>query len=891
MGDFLYFVFVFPLESLLAAACRAIFNVIPNEAAAIILLSLFINIFLLKIFTLTDKRANFEAARKKRFDALIRSWKSVYSKAKVFAFTQTLYKQNHYHPIFALSALGGLAIQIPFFYAMYFVIKNGNALPNVDFPSITALDAALKIHVLPILMTLITLANVFLSSKESSARIQGTVIAVLFLVLLYEMPHALVLYWTTNMAFSLSRVVFNKFKSPEIQTTPKIEKLPKAKKNFSPFLKIARKTLTFLGFLSAFGFVFAISQATDSPNYENLTQALNIYFIVFSLLVFFYFLFLYLQKNHSNINKITNLSIINNAFLICVTTPLTLYQSDITQFHPSFTLPTLASIFGIFLLVSFLFIYLLYFVPKKYKNIITFLFGVLFIFGAFNSFIFTGNYGEMDRFVFKIPLYPTAEKNLWNSATFCCVLILSSAIFYFLYSYFKTILKISFLTLFTVALFHSFFIFQMRGEADKIFEQYYSANSKNENPLFSYSKTDKNIVVLVLDMFTGSHMPYLFKFFPNLKTQLDGFLLFDNTVSSSFLTHLTLPSLIGGEYYTMTQQKQRGDDLDEATAKAYFNTGNAFAQAGYSVGFLAYSQKASEKMRQNPSVFWLDDQRDLQQIFLKGNAQSAFKDSYHFDIAHLFSFGIFKFAPDGAVRRAIYNDGAWFSAERAMDYSRVIEHIASLYAFMKTNNSNAQQPTFKFIHSDITHFPFGINAKGGRCNFLESGSIWQEPELFVAKNLKRLSTREHFIVEQHFDTEACALFLIADFVEWLKSENIYDNTQILIVSDHAGYDSLFNVPALSQHQNTGQDVLFLFKDFKARGELKTDSRLMANFDVATIFCANLENGCPDVAPNILQNYPENRKVLHWRDDDLRFEIQGNLYDSKAYKQISTVNAQ
>ena len=150
MGELFYFLFVFPIESVLTFLCREIFAAIPNAAAAIVLLSLLVNIFLLKIFALTDKRASFETERKKEFDDLIRSWKTVYSKAKVFAFTQTLYRQNHYHPIFALSALGGLAIQIPFFYAMYFVIKNGNALPTADFELINAIDSALKIHVLQI---------------------------------------------------------------------------------------------------------------------------------------------------------------------------------------------------------------------------------------------------------------------------------------------------------------------------------------------------------------------------------------------------------------------------------------------------------------------------------------------------------------------------------------------------------------------------------------------------------------------------------------------------------------------------------------------------------------------------------------------------------------------
>ena len=118
----LYFIFIFPLENVLALLLGGIFSIIPNEAAGIVLLSLFVHLYLIKIFALTDNRAKFENTRKKEFDFLIKSWKSVYSRAKVFAFTQTLYRQNHYHPIFALSALGGLAIQIPFFYAMYLVV-------------------------------------------------------------------------------------------------------------------------------------------------------------------------------------------------------------------------------------------------------------------------------------------------------------------------------------------------------------------------------------------------------------------------------------------------------------------------------------------------------------------------------------------------------------------------------------------------------------------------------------------------------------------------------------------------------------------------------------------------------------------------------------------------
>ena len=211
ISEILYFVFVFPLECILGFGLERIFGVVKSYGLSIIILSLFVNIFLLKIFILTDKKAEFESERKRRFDERIKAWKSVYKKAKLFAFTQTLYRQNHYHPIFALSALGGLAVQIPFFYAMYFVVKNAD-IKGESFlwiSDLSAPDSVGGIHILPILMTIISLLNVWIVAKEKGSRIQGAVIALIFLVLLYRMPSALVLYWTTNMAFSLIRALVN----------------------------------------------------------------------------------------------------------------------------------------------------------------------------------------------------------------------------------------------------------------------------------------------------------------------------------------------------------------------------------------------------------------------------------------------------------------------------------------------------------------------------------------------------------------------------------------------------------------------------------------------------------------------------------------------------------
>ena len=930
MADFLYFVFVFPLESLLASACRVIFNFIPNAAVAIVLLSLLVNIFLLKIFALTDKRASFETERKKEFDDLIRSWKTVYSKAKVFAFTQTLYRQNHYHPIFALSALGGLAIQIPFFYAMYFVIKNGNALPSADFELINTIDSALKIHVLPILMTAITLLNVFLSSKETSARLQGLIIALLFLVLLYEMPHALVLYWTTNMAFALIRLLLNKFKTPTIQKTPKTKPFQKkSPKDFSCIFKTANILFVFFGIL---GFAaFYLGSYFFEENDAFLLNAGALFtFLMFIAALYFCLLVWrkYAAADSVALVQTIRFAVFNIAFLICVFTPFNLYQSDITQFHAPFTVLTLSALFGAFLLLSFLMLYVLSFAPQKTLLFFAFALSVFLSLGILDSFVFTGDYGAMDRFVFQLQsaIIPYPFRRFEQKAS-ALLLILAAMIFvYFSFYRLKTLWKITFFTMVVVAFLNMASILNARASNEKNFQeniaQNTTANSAGkpyENELFSYSKTEKNIVVAVLDMFTGSHMPYLLDYFPQLKTQLDGFIWFENAVSGSNGTIYSLPSIIGGDYYNIINQNARRDNRAQSETQAYYNSATAFSQSGFEVGFISPPSVASAALQQERGVFWLDDMRDLRAFFLKQNAEKilkemaqgtydatalkergelVFKDSYAFDIARFLSFGVFKFMPD-VLRFYIYNDGAWLTNMLSIDRNSVVDSIADWFAFTHIGNSHSKKPTFKFIHSMISHMPYATYAGGGQCQYLNEESVIKNPDIFIAPNTPDVKKPTRHGTYQHFDTEACALFLLNDYISWLKKEGIYDNTQIIILSDHAGVDSAHNLPRL-ESRDFGHDILFLLKDFNARGQLKNDQRLVANFDAATIFCANLKNGCSKVQPNILENYPENRTIIHARpgdsyfghEDDLwgifrAYEISGNdLANPNNYKDVS-----
>ena len=1071
MIDILYYIFIFPLESVLGVVLDSLHLLTKNYGLSIVILSLLVNLFLLKLAKIAESKATKINTLKSTCDSKITEFKRVFKGAELQSYIRTLYKQKHYHPIFALSALGGLALQVPFFIAVLCLLQEFNEIRGVSFLWISDLslpDSVFGIHLLPILMTIISLINVWIVAKEKSALIQGGLISLIFLVLLYAMPSALVLYWSTNMAFSLIRALcgnsllgmrFRRIaKSPQgtdtksailVSIRQKLQKphcnnfdcvkgeyksdlslresatfdkvvdswqsagfvseakqpsknspslaegvrgwvnstqCTKSHNNKTNFfihpkpIKIAVITLTSilaLGLCITFALMLyakdnvqtapitldsydsarihfgkwdfllrssSISNvklvrvewdsAIDSNNIKVVSNAkrhLNFkttrilgldkgtnlgqifykmdfmpllknlfkyYFDILGAILGIYLLLCIIERfqryepqNAKIYRQISIYAIVCIAFLICVFTPYQLYSTDITQFDSTQTYATLSALFGAFALISFMVIYVFSFVPKRFSNIIAFALSVVLFSGIVYSFILVGDYGAMDRFI----LQKAPEKSTGQIFEFIAVLLLGIALMTFALKKLKIAMQIILATLFIVSGVNALQIVNKRLDSDKI-DQQSKINDKSEppyadSPLFSYSKNDKNIVVIVLDMFSGSHTPYILEQFPEFKTQLDGFTLFPNAISSSNATLYSMPSIIGGEHYTIYNMNKRKDNHAKSEANAYKSIGLSFANAGYSASYLMYAIEAREKLLNESKITWIDNTEIFKAHFLEQHPEIAEQlQNEHYDIVKLISFGVFKFVPN-AYRAKIYNDGLWLQDIRKVDKGTVISHLATFYATTHIGNTNATKPTFKFIHTSMTHAPYGIYLNNGQCEYLSDKTIWENAN-------PHISAMEYGKYSyQHFDTELCALTYLAHYIQWLKNEGIYDNTQILIVSDHAGDDSI-NTPKLSP-RTIGADTIFLFKDFKERGNLKIDSRLMANYDIASIFCANLKGCCENVPKNILQNYPANREIIHARPDDdfnrhkpnlwlidRAYKVKDNIYDEKNWTDIS-----
>jgi hypothetical protein len=91
-----------------------------------------------------------------------------------------------------------------------------------------------------------------------------------------------------------------------------------------------------------------------------------------------------------------------------------------------------------------------------------------------------------------------------------------------------------------------------------------------------------------------------------------------------------------------------------------------------------------------------------------------------------------------------------------------------------------------------------------------------------------------FSKEKRYHVNAAAMKRLAEYLNFLKANNVYDNTRIILVSDHAGLEvSYVTKTALPFHVDQF-NALLMVKDFNAAGELKTDMTFMTNADVPSL---------------------------------------------------------
>jgi hypothetical protein len=208
-------------------------------------------------------------------------------------------------------------------------------------------------------------------------------------------------------------------------------------------------------------------------------------------------------------------------------------------------------------------------------------------------------------------------------------------------------------------------------------------------------------------------------------------------------------------------------------------------------------------------------------------------------------YAIFRESPI-AFRQAIYYRGSWFApfSENRMrlflDGYAVLDYLKQLTGFeSKTIN------TAVFMVNNTTHERFYLQTP------------FYKPQLNVTDYGKSRFSKEDF-----YHINAAAIKRLSEYFDFLKLNNVYDNTRIILVSDHGvlenTYVSRTNLPFSVDQFNP----YLLVKDFNAKGEMKTDMTFMSTADVPTLAMEGLiENPVNPFTGNAITSDRKNEPLL------------------------------
>ncbi len=224
MLDALYTVVIYPLTQIIEFVFVFSQKVFKETGWSVAAVSAAISVLCLPLYAVAERWQQTERDAQKRLKPKVDKIRAVFAGDERYMILSAYYRQNRYHPAYALRGAFGLLIQVPFFIAAYSYLSHLEALKGARFLFIRDMGAPdsllhvgrFALNVLPVAMTLINVAASAVYAKgfpaKEKAQLYGT--ALVFLVLLYNSPAGLVLYWTLNNVFSLAKNAVQKTKRP-----------------------------------------------------------------------------------------------------------------------------------------------------------------------------------------------------------------------------------------------------------------------------------------------------------------------------------------------------------------------------------------------------------------------------------------------------------------------------------------------------------------------------------------------------------------------------------------------------------------------------------------------------------------------------------------------------
>ena len=786
----LYFLLIRPLELIYELIFSLSYKFTGSAVLSIVFLSITVGLLCLPLYTRADAlQAEANAIEKK-----LKPWKTEIKKNfkgdEQVMMLQAYYRENNYHPLMMMRSSISLLLQIPFFISAYHMLSSSVALQGTSFGPIADLGepdgiikiGAFAINLLPILMTAINIISGTIYSKglDKKAKIQLYVTALVFLVLLYNSPSGLVLYWTLNNVFSLIKNIVMKL-------VPASKK-PKADKTYK---KDKNDTINFVLYSLSISVFIGILIPSDL-----IARAVG--------------------------DFLTNYRTIHMPHYIWV---------------------------SFFICLGFFFVWGgIYFFIVKNRKLIAGIMVALTAFALINYFAFYRNNGDLNRYLYIRTFF---NDEFMDGAFNLVVFILAAVLIFIVMRHKSSVFK--YLGIVAIVGVTAVSVVNMQ----KIYEvnaSYSYIENQREYPEITLSQNGQNVVVIMLDRAVGRVTPFIMEELPELYEEFDGFTYYSNSLSYGLHTNMGAPALFGGYEYSPARLNARSDEsLQDKHNEALRVLPVVFGENGYDVTVLDPSFAGYSEI---PNLSIYDEYSYVKAYITNGIMNPFFEeqtdDWNDFMERNLFIFSL-RLASPMWVRGMLYDDGYYNDLNRRLSgdsYTQIIidashaeglnfDYLNSSFALVglpeiTTVDTSNDVGSFVLMANDSTHEPTLLSEPDYTISRVVDNSAYDQA------NSGRFSLNDMTLYPDsaemmgQYQIQAAAFEMLGNWFDQLREQGVYDNTRIIIVSDHGAPFCLFGDNGVGDGLNVCNfNCLMMVKDFGATGFNVCDDFIM-NADTPAI---------------------------------------------------------
>ena len=854
IAEILHTLILGPLELLFDYIFSLSYDQIGNAGLCLIILSLIVNLLILPLYRRADAIQDEEREQAARMKPWVDHIKKAFRGDEQYLILQTYYRQNDYKPLYALRSALPLLLQVPFFIAAYNYLSHLAVLQGVSFgpiPDLGRPDGMLRlggwtVNVLPVAMTLINVVSgaVYTRGLPLKSRIQVYGTALVFLVLLYNSPAGLVFYWTLNNVFSLGKNLLKKTPDP-------------------------RKTGRILWAVSGAAFLayFEVIRPVAGPRMKAL-------FALAGLLMMLPLARSFLPKKEKAPadEKAAGRIFLAAAVFLAILTGLLIPSALIGDSPQEFIdtehfIPPILYVLKSALMAAGLFLVWggVYYKLSSPRTRSSFSIGFICAAAAAmtNYTLFGLQYGSMSSLVVYDYIIKVHLKDMLINGG---AILLGCAVIFLLWKKWRPFLQIVAFSgcaaILCMSVINISNIVSETAEVQKREEQKTAqAADGGELPYFTLDRQGRNVVFIMLDRSISGFVPYIFNEKPELAEKYDGFVYYPNALSYGAYTNSGSPACYGGYEYTPLEINARTDQtMQEKHNEALLLMPVVFKNEGY---------EATACDSPFGNYQWISDMSIYDEYGISAyRTYGAFtdedpvkqKNTERLRWRNMFCYSLFRVSPVllhwEMYDKGQYNDAAVKWADQAVVYLTEDEErshgikndflgwysVLDKFSSM-TRISDDGSNHFMMIRNETTHDVQMVQMPDYVPRSAVDNSAFDNSTVKTSADGKKLKLGSVMQAE-HYHSNMAALLRLSGWLDYLRENGLYDNTRIIIASDHGRsiglYSYIMDGVAKGSDPDTDKmpDVmsfnpLLMVKDFGSHG-FRTDNTFMTNADVPVI---------------------------------------------------------